>query len=127
MEERTEWRSQRFTRPRVRLLASYLFNATLSNADLTGADLTDADLRGTDLTDADLRRTDLTDAELTGADLRFVKNFSQNQLDSACADSDCPPMIPDDMSWEQRTCPKVDATQHLSHLKKNWECPVVFE
>ena len=87
------------------LLCTTLTEASLERAILANATFRNANLTRAVLTDADLRKTDLTDADLTGANLKFAKNLSQNQLDSACADQDSPPMIPDDMSWEERSCP----------------------
>ncbi len=86
------------------LLCTTLTEASLERAILANATFRNANLTRAVLTDADLRKTDLTDADLTGANLKFAKNLSQNQLDSACADQDSPPMIPDDMSWEERSC-----------------------
>lgn len=83
-----------------------LTRAILEDADLIGADLYKANLRG-----ANMARTDLTNADLTGTNLTRVENLTQTQLDSACAESDEPPMhLPKDrdgkrLVWNAKECP----------------------
>ena len=69
-----------------------LERAVLIKARLEDADLTNADLYKANLRKANMARTDLTNTNLTDADLKGVNNLTQTQLDSACADSDGPPM-----------------------------------
>ena len=79
-----------------------LFQANLSGADLTGANLEYAYLRyanlsGADLTNADLRNADLYGANLfganlSGADLRFTVNVIYSGTESTgscCTNSGC--------------------------------------
>lgn len=82
-----------------------LIRATLVDANLTGADLYKANLYG-----ANMANTDLTNANLTGANLRRVKNLTQIQLDSACAESDEYPInLPkgkdgEKLIWNEKEC-----------------------
>ena len=94
--------------PRANLTGIILPKAKLWGADLRGAYLVEADLNGARLTEANLKRAkligaklggaglykaDLTDADLSGADLRGAKGLSQEQLNSARADSINPPNL----------------------------------
>ena len=74
------------------LRGASLERAVLIEAMLEDADLTNADLYKANLRKANMARTDLTNTNLTDADLKGVNNLTQTQLDSACADSDGPPM-----------------------------------
>ena len=71
-----------------------LTEAKLADSDLTGADLTNADLIGADLTGANL-----TKANLTGADLSNVKGLTQEQLNTAHADSSRKPTLDAPLKW----------------------------
>lgn len=82
-----------------------LIRATLVDANLTGADLYKANLYG-----ANMANTDLTNANLTGANLQRIKNLTQIQLDSACAESDEEPInLPkgkdgEKLIWNKKEC-----------------------
>lgn len=81
------------------LREAILIDADLTYAKLSGANLIDADLTGAKLQDANLTDANLMRANLSGAD--FVSGgvqsascgLTQRQLDLACADPDCPPLI----------------------------------
>ena len=89
-----------------------LFNAQLdrghfrdadwTNARLVGASLRGAKLNGINLTDAHFDDADLSGADFTGGSNRkltpgdeafAVSGLTQKQLDLACADPDCPPLL----------------------------------
>ena len=55
---------------RAKLTGANLVRTYLREANLTGADLSDSDLSNADLTGAELNFADLRDSDLTGADLR---------------------------------------------------------
>ena len=94
---------------RTNLVGANLQGAVLSEAVLIDADLIYANLRDTSLADADLtgaklQNAILANANLMGANLSgadFISGgvqskscgLTQRQLDSACADPDCPPLI----------------------------------
>ena len=94
---------------RTNLVGANLQGAVLSEAVLIDADLIYANLRDTSLADADLtgaklQNANLANANLMGANLSradFISGgvqskscgLTQRQLDSACADPDCPPLI----------------------------------
>ena len=103
-----------------------LANAILNNADLRGADLYGADLVNADLTRSDFKKANLRRANLTGATLegtilrdtnvsdvnfRNAKGLRQEQLDTACADPEEPPLnLPMDsrngkqLIWNKKEC-----------------------
>ena len=79
-------------------------------------DLTDSHVRGgnfstsripytnfshVDFGSADLKDALITGSNLSGANLTLTRNLTQDQLDSACADPNSPPEIPerDDLTW----------------------------
>ncbi len=97
------------------LTGSYLINADLARSDLSGAalsksDLTRADLYQVNFSRADFKKAVLTDADISGADFTRAKRLTQDQLDSACADEDNPPInLPKDdkneqLEWKQKQC-----------------------
>ena len=81
------------------LREAVLIDADLIYANLSDTSLTDADLTGAKLQNAELTNADLTGANLSGAD--FISGgvqsascgLTQRQLDLACADPDCPPLL----------------------------------
>ena len=61
--------------------------ARMRMASLDGADLSGADLQGVAADDVSFAKTILIDANLSGADLRNARSLTQEQLDTACGDS----------------------------------------
>ena len=98
------------------LTGSYLVDADLAQSDLSGADLSKADLTRADLyrvnfSRANFKKATLTDADISGANFTRAKGLTQEQIDSACADEDNPPIkLPKDdvskepLEWKQKQC-----------------------
>ncbi len=68
-------------------LGADLRGAFLYYANLSGAELYHADLSGANLFTANLSGADLVGADLRGAFLRDAQNLTQEQLDTACGNS----------------------------------------
>ena len=76
------------------LVDADLTYANLSGANLINADLTDAKLQDANLTDANLMRANLSGADFVSGGVQSAScGLTQRQLDLACADPDCPPLI----------------------------------
>lgn len=87
------------------LTDAILDDVTLANAELVGTDLSDAALADATLANADLGLANLTGANLTGAnlsgadlslaDFTDVRYLTVEQIASACANPDDPPILPE--------------------------------
>lgn len=94
----------------AKLHSADLEESDLDRVDLTDADLTDADLYQVAFYGADFTGATFTNADLTGADFSRAEGLTQPQLDSACAETDEPPVnLPksdgERLVWKQRECP----------------------
>ncbi len=79
---------------RTNLVDANLQGAVLREAVLIEADLTYAKLQDANLTDANLIRANLSGADFVSGGVQSAScGLTQRQLDLACADPDCPPLI----------------------------------
>ena len=102
------------------LSRAYALSAHLSGAFLYGADLSLANFSVADFSSADLSLANLSSAGLSGANfsaanlslanlsranLSGARELSQEQLDTACAEPNAPPLVPRSLIWNERPCP----------------------
>ena len=79
---------------RTNLVDANLQGAVLREAVLIEADLTYAKLQDANLTDANLMRANLSGADFVSGGVQSAScGLTQRQLDLACADPGCPPLI----------------------------------
>ena len=79
---------------RTNLVDANLQGAVLREAILIDANLTYAKLQDANLTDANLMRANLSGADFVSGGVQSAScGLTQRQLDLACADPDCPPLI----------------------------------
>ena len=91
--------------PHANLSRAYLGRADLSGAYLLEANLAGATLAGTKMRGANLSGTMLTKDSLVGK--APLTGLTQEQLDSACADSNNPPIleaVSEPLVWHDRPC-----------------------
>ena len=91
--------------PLANLSRTYLGRAVLSGAYLLEANLAGATLAGTDMRGANLSGAKLTTDSLVGR--TSLTGLTQEQLDSACADSNNPPIleaVSEPLVWHDRPC-----------------------
>ena len=91
------------------LLVADFSNARLHGAIVTSANGTYSNFAGADLSHADFADTELQGAVFDGANLGSTRlrqsyNLSDTQIDTACAPTGSPPILPEHLEWTNRRC-----------------------